>query len=1070
MYMMFNLSIYDAWTDRERTLHGAYKKGRQAEKPYLKELYQEELNKYEGKRVISKDKLYKEDGSEKLNKVIAGFENEAVRLCDSFQDFQFDEDDTNKKALVTEFVILDCDNDIMRNQIVDRGIIINGKDYIVYSSSANQQKKKQVLLMEKNFYRANESKLLCGLTLDGINQYEDGKGNRGCNTGKYLAYTSLVFSKSYADPFPVSIDEVIVLPEFETYVDATVNYLNMDTQVIETRKMKVPVNHMDGAGIFLPGLFPQSCQIRGGWNKGAVFPFDFREFIIEKQQAGRILPGAEIKDVWGDSISIDFIRDHVKLILNGSQLKMWKYYDSWEQYKEAFKVNNLHILINNMLHYPATENPLVQSAYQFYQTIPRENVTDEKIKNLCDRTVNIIEDYRTKSDKVLEIMGVDEDTKGYDPYCACIKLYAGMVDDPYTMSRVSSKIKKIRKTTMSGKPFIEGFYNYICPDLYAACEYWFCGEENPDGLVPEGYVYNGFYDNKEVTEVCCLRSPHLSDCEHGIRQLTKSEECRKWFSGYDTVISTHDLFLLTLQADVDGDETLITPDRAFIDLLDHEKYPLYYEMKKAAPMEVNNENIKKCLKCSFENSQIGYISNALTKHWNKQDEPDLDFARVLTAYNNFCIDNPKSQYMPELEQKYKAMYEALKNEKCPWFFKYAKDKKSGDCETYREDEKSNVNRIAKYIMDATRSNKENRWDKNTDSKFNPMYLQIKDFLIDRKSDTYLKVWRELDRLKEINSVKFNKMIEQRYAGDSAKKSLFGYVPYYCYCNNQLLKIVEETWKNTEKVDAREKTAAYLLDIEYFQEENTSANKDILWNCFGDILYDNLKKNLEDEKRGQEVKECNRNAYQSRDEREKQKEKEIAEQIDLCKKEKKVEITKDEYKYISELSHRKGCERDSWLIYLLLVLHKRKRKYLEDGKDNISEDKKEYFRIYKNSRYGKLTRATLDTWMDNCTVAKKGLLRLEDRGLIRVEETAWYSKVYPLFESEIGKDESENDEVAFIVEESNPMINYFEYTEERVIKECEWCNKKYIMKPGNYKTCSSKCSRKLRLLNKNQTKN
>ena len=109
-------------------------------------------------------------------------------------------------------------------------------------------------------------------------------------------------------------------------------------------------------------------------------------------------------------------------------------------------------------------------------------------------------------------------------------------------------------------------------------------------------------------------------------------------------------------------------------------------------------------------------------------------------------------------------------------------------------------------------------------------------------------------------------------------------------------------------------------------------------------------------------------------------------------------------------------------------------------------------------------------MDNCTVAKKGLLRLEDRGLIRVEETAWYSKVYPLFESEIGKDESENDEVAFIVEESNPMINYFEYTEERVIKECEWCNKKYIMKPGNYKTCSSKCSRKLQLLNKNQTKN
>ena len=85
-----------------------------------------------------------------------------------------------------------------------------------------------------------------------------------------------------------------------------------------------------------------------------------------------------IKDAWGDNIPIDYVRDHVKLVLNGSQLKMWKYYDSWEQYKEAFKANDLHILVNNMLHYPATENPLVQSAYQFYQTISRKNVTDER--------------------------------------------------------------------------------------------------------------------------------------------------------------------------------------------------------------------------------------------------------------------------------------------------------------------------------------------------------------------------------------------------------------------------------------------------------------------------------------------------------------------------------------------------------------------------------------------------------------------------------------------------------------------------------------------------------------------
>ena len=103
-------------------------------------------------------------------------------------------------------------------------------------------------------------------------------------------------------------------------------------------------------------------------------------------------------------------------------------------------------------------------------------------------------------------------------------------------------------------------------------------------------------------------------------------------------------------------------------------------MKKADPMEVNNENIKKCLSCSFENSVIGYISNSLTKHLNKQEEPDLDFVQVLTAYNNFCIDNPKSQFMPTLKAKYQDMFDALKEEKYPWFFKYAKDKKVEACE------------------------------------------------------------------------------------------------------------------------------------------------------------------------------------------------------------------------------------------------------------------------------------------------------------------------------------------------------------------------------------------------------
>lgn len=1061
MYMMFNLSIYDAWTDEERKVHSIYKNGKKADKEHLRRQYIETLEKFTGQRIIEESKLYQKDKTPKLYKLIAGFENEAVRLCDSFRTFLFDKKDNNKRPLVTEFIILDCDNEIMRNQIIDNGIMVNGIEYFVYSSSANQQKKKQVLLMSRDFYNKNSNKLMCGITVEKINQYEDAKGHRGCNTGKYMAYTSLPFSKSSKTGIPVSIDEVIVLPEFETLVQDNVNYLDMDTQVIERKTMMVPVNHMDGAGIFLPGVLPQSAQIRGGWIKGAVFPFDFRQFIFDKQQEGIIEPGSVIKDVWGSDVTIDYIRDHVKLILNGSQLKMWKYYESWDQYKKAFKENGLELLINNMLHYPETEEPVVQSAYQFYQTIPRQNITEERIERLCQRMVDTIKDYQKNPNKIIEVMGADG-LQELDPYCASVKLYPAMANDPYTMSRIKSKVQKIRKMAMSGKPLIQGFYSYICPDLYAACEYWFCGDKNPEGLIPRNHVYNAFYSPKNVEEVCCLRSPHLSDCEHGIRTLIKSKECERWFSGMDTVISTHDLLVKTLQADVDGDETLITPDQMFIDLLDRNKVPLYYEMKKADPMEVNNENIKKCLSCSFENSVIGYISNSLTKHLNKQEEPDLDFVQVLTAYNNFCIDNPKSQFMPTLKAKYQDMFDALKEEKYPWFFKYAKDKKVEACEKYNHKEKSNVNRIVKYIMNQTSSGKLNDKENESVEKFNPQYFQNKEIAVDRKSNLYIDLWTELIRLKRINTNRFNQSIEKLYRNDSTKKSLLGYIPFYCYCNKCLLDIANK-YISKEDLDIRNLVASYLLDIEYFQEENLLTNKDILWNCFGDILYENLKRNRS-KKEDNEMVPVKRLAYQSRSEREQQIEEEISRLEEKNRAISNVNITENEYSFITSLKCRKGCERDVWLLYLILVLYKRKLEYLKTySVDSIPEENKKYFRIYKNKRYGNITRASLDQWMDNCSVAAKGLKRLEKAELIRIEKKVRYDKIYPLFISDIGDDKH----IRFETTEYNPMIDYFRYNPgERTVKQCEICKKYFIAPEGNYKTCGKVCQRKLELRNKN----
>ena len=51
----------------------------------------------------------------------------------------------------------------------------------------------------------------------------------------------------------------------------------------------------------------------------------------------------------------------------------------------------------------------------------------------------------------------------------------------------------------------------------------------------------------------------------------------------------------------------------------------------------------------------------------------------------------------------------------------------------------------------------------------------------------------------------------------------------------------------EIMEDRKKIANYLVDIEYYTEENKQDKKDILWNCFGNILYNNLCKNIENGK-------------------------------------------------------------------------------------------------------------------------------------------------------------------------------------------------------------------------------
>ena len=61
---------------------------------------------------------------------------------------------------------------------------------------------------------------------------------------------------------------------------------------------------------------------------------------------------------------------------------------------------------------------------------------------------------------------------------------------------------------------INGKYTFLLPDFYAACEYWFMDNKNPNGLLSDKEVFCWLF--RKVKELDCLRSPHLYK-EHAIR-------------------------------------------------------------------------------------------------------------------------------------------------------------------------------------------------------------------------------------------------------------------------------------------------------------------------------------------------------------------------------------------------------------------------------------------------------------------------------------------------------------------------------------------------------------------------
>ena len=130
--------------------------------------------------------------------------------------------------------------------------------------------------------------------------------------------------------------------------------------------------------------------------------------------------------------------------------------------------------------------------------------------------------------------------------------------------------------------------------------------KNPAGLLKNNEVWCSLF--RQHKELDCLRSPHLYK-EHAIRENAantgtdeEKELMSKWFNTQAIYTSCHDLISKILQFDVDGDHSLVIGDDKIIEIAKKSMQgvvPLYYNMRKAEPEELNNINIYNGLNAAF---------------------------------------------------------------------------------------------------------------------------------------------------------------------------------------------------------------------------------------------------------------------------------------------------------------------------------------------------------------------------------------------------------------------------------------------------------------------------------------
>ena len=452
-----------------------------------------------------------------------------------------------KRGITTKIIIVRAYHYKVLEQLIENGFIHrrNGVDvkYRIFTASAGQIRTKKVIFIEEEVWNQYEKTLMCGLTIDDINNSSE----KGCNINKFLAYLALC--NSATDEIKnFDIDKAIVIDDFETNVRGVVDYIDNKTFEESRQEMDILIPHSDGCGWVSPTVMDKNFMVRLPWVKGLVTPVDYIGFCDEYRDSNY-----NITDIYGKVWNLK--NDDIQYVFTKSQFKMWKYYPNkcddngeiveygWDKYVKAFKEYNCKA---NMCNLEGTTKEFKKANfnYQMWQTLT--DITDEEISDFTDVVDEFITNGYSDRKTMLKLLGADEDNTHKTNLQKCIEIYPELIRDYHVREELASMLNARKKEAKYGKFKINGKYTFLIPDVFAWMENVFLGIEVPKGLLEDGEVscklFKGYY------ELLLERSPHLY-AEHCPRNQVLNENTKKWFLTNGVYTSSHDLISKVMQFD-----------------------------------------------------------------------------------------------------------------------------------------------------------------------------------------------------------------------------------------------------------------------------------------------------------------------------------------------------------------------------------------------------------------------------------------------------------------------------------------------------------------------------------------